>query len=319
MLTARAHKEAALGRLLAVGSGVSFGTVGLFGKLFYSHGGHPFELVTIRMVGAALLLGLLVAVRKRVVGRRNTRLIALGLGLGVFQAGTNYALLEGYSRAPAALIVLLYYIYPLLVAVAASFLFKEELGRRQLTAVALGLGGIGLTVGAPTSAPLAGIVLGLLAGVCAAAFVLGARHVMSGGTLDAAETLLLMLVGPAVGFTVASAVRGFSVPSAGASAYALGLVVVGTMLAPLLFFSAVPKIGAGTTSLLASVEPFVTVMLAFAILHESLSGLQLCGGALILTAVAALSFPSRGGLRIGRPALAGSLTDMSGAGVGPDD
>jgi drug/metabolite transporter (DMT)-like permease len=309
------RQDAVLGRSLALGSGICFGTVGLFSKLFYQHGGHPFELVTIRMAGAALLLGVLVALRRRLVVRGATRLIVLGLGLGVFQAGTNWSLVEGYNRAPAALIVLLYYIYPLLVTVGASFLFHEQLGQRQLIVIALGLGGIALTVGAPSSTPTAGIALGLVAGLCAAAFVLGARQVMSDGSLKPVETLALMLAGPAIGFTVASVVRGFAVPSAGGSACALGLVVLGTVVAPLLFFSAVPKIGAGTTSLLASVEPFVTVVLAYAILHESLTGLQLCGGALILAAVAALSLPSGSGLRFRRAAVGGAGADDSPGGI----
>jgi drug/metabolite transporter (DMT)-like permease len=207
------------------------------------------------------------------------------------------------------LVVLLYYIYPLLVTVGGSFLFHEQLGHRQLTVIALGLGGIAMTVGAPNSTPAAGIALGLVAGLCAAAFVLGARQVMSDGSLEPVETLALMLTGPAIGFTVASVVRGFAVPSASGSACALGLVVLGTVVAPLLFFSAVPKIGAGTTSLLASVEPFVTVVLAYAILHEGLTALQLCGGALILAAVAALSLPSGSSLRLRRAAAGGSSVE----------
>jgi drug/metabolite transporter (DMT)-like permease len=285
-------RDAASGRLLAVGSGLCFGTVGLFSKLFYSHGGHSFELVTIRMAGAVLFLAALLAVTSRSIPRRAFPLAALALALGVFQAATNYALLEGYSRAPAALIVLLYYIYPLVVSVLAVFLFDEELGRRKFFAIAVGVGGIALTVGAPSAAPVAGIILGLVAGMSTAGFVLGARHVMSFGTLSPVQTVTLMLVGPAVGFTATAAVRGFAMPSGQASLDALGLVVIGTVMAPLLFFSAVPKVGAGTTSLLATVEPFVTVLLAFAVLHESLSVLQICGGALILVAVTALSIPA---------------------------
>jgi drug/metabolite transporter (DMT)-like permease len=311
VVTPRWANESTVGRLLALGSGISFGTVGLFSKLFYAHGGGAFELVTIRLAGTALLLGVVVAARRRLLACRNLRLIGLALGLGVFQAGTNYSLLEGYSHAPAALIVLLYYIYPLLVTIGASFIFGEEFSRRQAAAVTLGLAGIALTVGRPHSAPLVGVLLGLVAGACAAAFVLGARHAMSDGSLAPVETLALMLVGPGIGFTIASAVCGFATPSAGASVYALGLVLVGTALAPLLFFSAVPKIGAGTTSLLASVEPFVTVVLAYVILHESLSALQVCGGILVLSAVASLSLPL-GRKRLGAPAAAAETLASTG-------
>ncbi len=278
-----------IGRLMALSSGISFGTVGIFGKLFYKNGGQPFELTVLRMAGTALLLGALVLVRRQVFAPRNV--ILFGLGLGVFQAGTNYSLLEGFDRAPAALIVLLYYVYPLLVTIGGAALFREDFSLRQAAAIALGAAGIALTVGTPGSVPVVGLLLGLAAGVCAASFVLGARHVMTKGSLEAVEVLTLMLIGPALGFTIAAAVRGFASPSAVASGYAVGLILIGTALAPLLFFSAVKRVGAGTTSLLASVEPFVAVVLAYVILDESLTGLQLSGGALLLVAVLVLSLP----------------------------
>ena len=51
----------------------------------------------------------------------------------------------------------------------------------------------------------------------------------------------------------------------------------------------VQRIGASTAGLLSTAEPLVTVLLAYIVLDESLTGWQLAGGALIVAGVAALS------------------------------
>ena len=52
-----------------------------------------------------------------------------------------------------------------------------------------------------------------------------------------------------------------------------------------LFFAGLRRVGPTTASILSTVEPLVTVALAFAIFGESLGALQLAGGALVLGAV----------------------------------
>lgn len=278
------------GHLFAVGAGAAFATIGIWSKLFYDEGGEPVDLLVFRFVGAAALLWGLVGLRRRHLPGRRTLL--LGLGLGAFQLGANVALLEGFDRASAGLIVLLFYVYPLLVSVGAWLLFGEQIGMRQAAVIVVGIAGIALTVGTPSSAPAAGIALGLAAGVATCGYVLGSRAAMR-GTLEAIELSALMYLLPALGLVVLVAVRGLDVPTTEALGYGLGLVVVGTVLPMALFYTAIKRIGAGTTSLLATVEPPVAVVLAYLVLGESLEPLQLVGGALVLAAVAALALPAR--------------------------
>ncbi len=278
------------GRVFALGAGVSFGTLGIFSKLFYEHGGQPFELLVLRFVGTVLLLWGLVGLRRR--GSPNRRIVLLATGIGVFQVGANIALLVGFDHAPAGLVVLLFYVYPLLVTLGGALLLGEELGLRRAVVIALGLAGIALTVGAPSSVSALGIALGLAAGVCTASYILGARHLMA-GPLEPIEIVALGYTGPALGFLVVAGVRGFDVPSAAGLGYAAGLILVGSFLAMILFYGAVKLVGAGTASLLATVEPLTVVLLAYVVLDESLEATQLGGGALIVSSVVALTLPGR--------------------------
>jgi drug/metabolite transporter (DMT)-like permease len=280
------------GRLLALGGGVCFGTVGVFSRLFYDHGGQSFELVLLRLVAATLVFGAIVGALRRPLPPRRVAYVALALG--VFQGALNVALLVGYQKAPVALVALLFYVYPLLTTLGDKVFFGQPLGPRRLLVVALGFAGIALTVGTPSSAPAIGIVLGLAAAVASAAYILGSRHAMSRG-IQPIPFLLLSYLGPAAAFLVAASIRGYDEPSRTAYGYAALLVLVSTVLASILFYAAVRSIGAGTTSLLASVEPLVSVLLAYVVLGESLSTGQLAGGALILTSVIALTLQERRG------------------------
>jgi drug/metabolite transporter (DMT)-like permease len=91
-----------------------------------------------------------------------------------------------------------------------------------------------------------------------------------------------------------AAVRGIDLSlSADAWAAAAGAVVVGTVIPITLFYTGVKLVGAGTTSLLGIAEPLAGLVLAYLVLGESLSALQLGGGVLIVAAVALLSLQVR--------------------------
>ena len=69
------------------------------------------------------------------------------------------------------------------------------------------------------------------------------------------------------------------------------LAAVSTVGAISLFFAGLERVGPTSASILATIEPVVTVMLAFLVFGERLGAVQLAGGALVLTAVFALNAP----------------------------
>ena len=278
------------GRLYALASAACFATLGVFTIKGYDSGAGEFELLCARIIGSAVVLGGL-GLAMRITLPRG-RLLALVLGLGGFQLGTTAGLLVGFSHAPAGLVVLLFYVYPVLVSIGAAVLYDEPFGRRQTLILGLGLAGVALTAGRPGSVPLVGILLGLFAGVCTTGYFLGGRYVLSKGVEPLAISTLLYL-SPAVVLVLAAAVRGFDVPSSSASAYASGIVMIGTVIPILMLFTAIRLIGAGTTALLSTIEPFLAVVLAYVVLDERLTTTQLVGGAFILVAVVVSALPSR--------------------------
>ncbi len=276
------------GYVLVLVSALLLGTLGVFSKLFYDAGGQPFTLLVLRFAaGGPLLVLIALARRERWPARRG---IALGASLGALQLGAAYALFEGFARAPVGLVVLVFFCYPLIVAIGAALLFGEELGPRRAVVLALGTAGVAFTIGVPESASAAGIVLGLVAGVCVAGLVLSARALTTTGGIAPLVLCGLMFTSPLVVLVPVTAVRGIDVDLGGeAWLWAAGAVVISVVIPIALFYTGVQLAGAGAASILGVGEPLAGVLLAFLVLEESLTGVQLLGGLLIVAAVVMLS------------------------------
>ena len=280
------------GYAIVLASALLLGTLGMFSKLFFDAGGEPFTLLVLRFAGAGPALLAIALLRPAPWPGR--RMILAGIALGALQLFIAWALFEGFARAPVGLVVLLFFAYPLLTTVGGALLFREELGPGRVLVLALGMGGVALTVGVPDSANAAGVVLGLAAGLGLAAMILCARYVLTAGGIQPLQLSGLMFTSPLLVLVPWAAVRGIDLDLTGeAWAAALGAVVISVVIPIALFYTGVKLVGAGTASLLGVGEPLAGVVLAFLVLGESLAALQLAGGVLILVAVALLGLQAR--------------------------
>jgi drug/metabolite transporter (DMT)-like permease len=282
------------GTLLCLGSGAAFGAMAVFGKLAYDNGATVGTLLAVRfLMAAALFWALLLAggaARElRALGGRDIGVgLALGAGGYAIQAGCFFAALE---RIDASLLSLLLYTAPAIVAVAAVALGRERLDGRRLASLGLALGGLVLVVGGAGTGALdpLGAALGLGAAVFYSAYILISDRVAA----RMRPNLLAALVcsGAAVSLTAGSALLGELRPgelTAAGWGWLVGLAVVCTVAAISLFFAGLRRVGPTTAAILSTVEPLVTVLLAFLVFGETLGALQLAGGLLVLGGVLVL-------------------------------
>lgn len=299
------------GTALCLASAVAFGAMAAFGKLAYENGATVGTLLTVRFVLAAALLWALIlagggagevrALRTRDVG------VALALGgLGyAAQAGCFFAALE---RIDASLLSLLVYTFPAIVAVAAIALGRERVDGRRLTALGLSFAGLALVVGGAGVGGLdaLGAALGLAAAVVYSAYILVGEGIA--GRMRPRVLCALVCTGAAVSLTVGSALAGSLRPGELTLAgwgWLACIAVVCTVASVSLFFAGLARVGATTASILATVEPLVTVLLAFAFFGERLGGVQLAGGVAMLGGVLVLNarLPAAGPARWSRIAV----------------
>jgi len=187
-------------------------------------------------------------------------------------------------------VTLLFYVYPLIITVAAYWLFAEELTRRRVVLLLIGMAGIALTVGIPDAATAEGIGWGLGAGVCVSIYILGGRYLMS-RSVDSFQYVALSFAGALLTLAPFVAAMGIDWPPADAVPHAASLIVISSVAPTLLFYFAVGRIGAGGAARLATVEPVVAVVLSVIVLGEAIVASQIAGGALVVAAVAALVAP----------------------------
>ncbi len=106
---------------------------------------------------------------------------------------------------------------------------------------------------------------------------------------DPAAAGALMTTATAVVFTVLALATGSSLwPSdvpAGAWLPLLGLGIIATAVAIQTFYAGVKRVGGARASLISTVEPVYTIVLAMILFGESLSPVQVVGGVLVLAAV----------------------------------
>jgi drug/metabolite transporter (DMT)-like permease len=291
------------GTLMCLGSGAAFGAMAIFGKLAYDDGATVGTLLAVRFALAAVMFWALVvaggALREvRAVGARDTG-IALAMGACGYslQAGCYFAALE---RIDASLLSLLLYTFPAMVAGAAVALGRERLNGRRLAALGLALGGLLLVLagaGAGALDPL-GAALGVGAAVVYTTYILVSDGIVA--RVRPRVLSALVCTGAAVSLTAGSALLGqldLGALTAAGWGWLACLAVVSTVASISLFFAGLRRVGPTTASILATVEPLVTVVLAFLVFGETLGVVQVVGGGLVLAAVLVLQVAAAGRVR----------------------
>jgi drug/metabolite transporter (DMT)-like permease len=279
-----------MGTLFCLGSGAAFGAMAIFGKLAYDEGATVGTLLSVRFTLAAALFLLAGAARSlRTLQRRD---IGTGLALGAcgyaLQAGCYFAALE---RIDASLLSLLVYTFPAIVTVAAIMLGRERFAGRRVGALVLASGGLALVVagaGAGALDPL-GAALGLAAAVVYSAYILVSEGIAK--RVPAELLAALVCSGAAVALTAGAVLLGelrLGQLTAAGWGWLACLAAVSTVGAIGLFFAGLARVGPTTASILATAEPLVTVLLAFLVFSETLTSIQLGGGALVVAAAATI-------------------------------
>ena len=273
-----------------VASAVAFGAMAILARFAFASGVDTVTLLALRFaMGSAVMMALL---RYRGLpfprGATLGVLIALGaLGYG----GQAISYFTALKLAPAGLAALLLYLHPALVALLAAVVLDERLTAAKLVALAIALLGTALTVapaiGAEAIAAAPHIATGLAFAVTSAGFyavyIVVAAFV--GRRADAFAMSTVVITSAAVVFVTGLWIRGPQWPQTAVGWTAVVCIaLLSTVLAITLYFAGLERIGPVRASTLSTVEPLCTVVLAALVLDETLSPIQLAGGALILAA-----------------------------------
>jgi drug/metabolite transporter (DMT)-like permease len=239
--------------------------------------------------------------------RQERRGLLLGLLFGaVFYAGQNGLFFAALQRISATLATLLVFVAPVMVAAAAVALGRERLGPGQLAAIPLSLAGVALVLvggeGVGT-VDAVGVLLALGCAVVYSGFMLLTHSLVARVppmTLSAS-----ICTGALVPFLVAAAIAGDpALPSDGEGwQIVVGIALLCTVLPVATLIAGTALAGPSTATILSASQPALTAVLAYAFLGETLTPVQLVGGALVLCSVVAVQ--ARWPLRSPEPIVGG--------------
>lgn len=272
-----------LGILLIITSAASFGAMPIFAHFAYAAGVTPLTALFFRFAIAALCLCAYQAIRKiPLPNAKNLRILIVLGGIGFVLQSISF--FTALTVASPGLVVLLLYLYPTIVAGISMLVLHQPSSLAKLMALGIALLGTTLTIGSVANTQISGVILGLISASVYATYVLIGEQVMQEEAPLTACTVMISSAAIVYGGIVA--VSGIRFPTLLSGWFALAaLALVSTILAIGTLFAGIKLLGAPTAAMLSTLEPVVTIVLSMIILHQSVTTMQLIGGALILIAV----------------------------------
>ncbi|NYF98905.1 DMT family transporter [Janibacter cremeus] len=283
---------------IALLSAVSFGSSGTFGTSLMAEGWSPGAVVTLRIVGAALLMAVptVISMRGRWYLFRGNLISVLAYGF-VAVAACQFAYFMAVDHLSVGVALLLEYLAPVLIV---GWMWAHH-GRRpsRLTLAGVGAAIVGLVlvldVASGAEVDLVGVLWGLLAAVGLVVFFLVAAHegaqplppiALAGGGLavGAASLVGATAVGllPWASSAADVTLAGWALPwwvavvelalVAGAIAYATGI-------------AATRILGSTVASFVGLSEVLIAVGFAWVLVGEAMGVAQMLGGVAILAGV----------------------------------
>lgn len=277
-----------------------FACTGTFSKPILEAGLSPVRMTEVRAAGSALLLLVIIlAWRPRSLALSLKEIPFLAAYGVIAFALTQVLYFTTLQRLPVGIATLLLYLAPVIVAVWLRARHRQQGGRGIWLALALVLGGLALVSQAWEGAVVDWI--GILAGVgtafaLATYWLLGERGSRTRDPLSltfwgfAFATVAWSIVAPWWSFPWevlgrSTSLLGGRVDNAPAWALLLYVLVLGTVVPFLLVLGSLRRIGAQRAGIIGTTEPIWATLLAFVFLGETIAGIQILGGVIVIAGI----------------------------------
>lgn len=301
--TSPGNNEALIGASFVFISAIAFSAKAIFIKLAYHYSVDAITLLALRMLIATPFF-----VAMAILASRNTTTTRLNLQdwISVFMLGLGGMYLSslfdfiGLSYVSAGTERTILFLYPTFVVMITALLAKRPIGKREILALALSYAGIVLIAlhdisFSSTSNTLLGAGFILLSALTYASYLVGSGRVIHkiGTQRFTGYTMIIACIACIAHFALTHPATSLNLPT---EVYQLGfgMAVVSTILPVILLNAGIRRIGSSKASLVASIGPVSTILLAALFLNEPVTLNQMIGTALVLAGVLSISIPPTG-------------------------
>ena len=294
------HKNSSLGYLLYALAALLWSINGSVSKLLLIEFNDPIRLTQLRTTGAMVILIIFVALKQRKTFRITRSELPLVMAYGLLGiAATQVFYFFSIARIPVSISLLIEFVAPVFVVLYAKYVLHIEVKSVLWLGLGFSIGGLALV--AKVWEGMTFDVLGILFAVAAMItlvlyYILGEK---AGKNRDSISlTMWAFIFTAALWATVApwpsypwdelaGQVMPWTTSTLAIPLWALAtyMVIGGTVLPFVLVLSAIKHLGSAGASIMGLVEPLLATIIAWVILGEVLSTIQILGGVIILAGV----------------------------------
>jgi len=270
----------------ALGGACCYASMASLAKLAYLGGADPFAVVAVRSLGAVVLgLVLIGVLRLRLPEAPRDWLKLAALGVLIFLYSLAY--MASVRFIPAGLATLLFFLWPIFVAMASLVLQRQRRARPlELAAFPLAFLGLVLSIGPGLgSLDMRGVALVISAAVGIAVFILISSDIARrlAGPVVVVGGNLMSLLGALI---LGGVLGGLDLPVTGQGQAAMIGIALCFALGLLLQLGAIVRGGAANIAIFANLEPLIAMGISAWLLGERLAPTQYAGGFLVVAALA---------------------------------
>lgn len=275
------------GYLCGIGAAVCYGTNPLGALYLYEDGINANSVLFYRFALAVVMLGMLMAARRKSL-KVSRRELSLLCALGVVFSTSSITLYFSFCFMDAGIASTLLFVYPVMVAVIMALLFKERLPAVSVFAIMLALSGIAMLYHGDGGATLStrGVMLVMFSSLSYAVYIVVVNKSplrMSSMKLTFYVLFFGMLTVLTNSFITGLHIQMLTTPRMWSCAFMLALLP--TVFSLVLMTISVHETGSTPTAVMGALEPLTAVVIGIAVFGEQLTPRLAAGIVLILTAV----------------------------------
>lgn len=278
-----------IGYLLGALAEISYGTNPLFALPLYQAGMDPDSVLFFRYLFAIPIIGVMLKVRGRGFAVRRAELPPLVM-LGLLVAVSSLTLFESYNYMDVGIASTLLFVYPVIVALIMTLMFKERLTVQTVVSIGGALVGIALLSIGEGGMALSGTGTALVfSSALSYAIYLVAVNRSSIGAMPTLKVTFYMLTFGLSLFVVRLCIGdGLHVPPLEGWylwANLIALAVFPTAISFLCTTAAIKHIGSMPTAILGALEPATAVFFGMVVFGQQMLPREWCGFVLIILSV----------------------------------
>ncbi|MDI6804078.1 MAG: DMT family transporter [Bacteroidota bacterium] len=281
------------GYILILGGTIFWGVSATFAKFLFARQLEPLILVQTRITfSAVLMLVYFILFKPKFLKIKKSDFYMFALVGIVGIAMSNFTYYFTIQEISVSTAILIQYMAPLLVIIYAAVTKEEVLGWVKITAAAISIGGIYLTVSGKdfslANVSQIGLITGAASAFCWAFTNVYLRHVLKHYSVWTilvysfiAGSIFWLFINPP-----------WNLYSANYSAETwmtfIGFAIVSVLIPHTLYFNGLRYITASRAIITGTFEPIVAITASFILLDAFLTPIQIFGAALVITAIVIL-------------------------------